>query len=133
MPLPPALASVRARPGMYLHRQTPDAVFELLLGYDLATMGGLLAGFREWLIPRVDGASNLAWTGLVETYLGSRGGVTIDAIFALVDELLTARDAHDGLRRIHAEYERWLRGQDWYDEQSPSWIPDRPDPTARSR
>jgi hypothetical protein len=60
MSLPPILAGVRERPGMYMQTVTYDTVVAFVLGYDLAIHGGLLWTFHEWLVPQVNGGNNQA-------------------------------------------------------------------------
>ena len=54
--------NVRANPGMYIPNATYEAVAAFVLGYDIACEGGVLVGFREWLIPRV-GTPGTTWAG----------------------------------------------------------------------
>ncbi len=127
---------VRARTGMYIPDPTYASVCCFILGFDTACDGGVLVGFREWLVPRVGFGSNLTWASLAlyaifpgvkdpaSTLSLVPGGEkeAIDRLFQLIDELDDARSAPDGMRRIFASYEAWLRGQDWYRPGSPSWI-----------
>lgn len=111
---------------MWLRSPSLELVIAFVQGYDTALAGGLLAGFREWMIVRVDGGSNLAWTALVPLALDSSPRDTdaqIEGFFQLLEEFLAAKNASDGLRRILHRYEAWLRGQDWYTPDYPGWIP----------
>ncbi len=65
MSLPEVLANLRKRPGMYVYPVTYDTAVAFVDGYDAATQRGLLVGFREWLIVKLDGGSNLVWSALV--------------------------------------------------------------------
>jgi hypothetical protein len=117
---------VRTRTGMYLQEETYATASALVLGYDLACEGGVLAGFREWLLVRIDAAShnNLAWPGLVphvafpesnnpqEAVLASAKTQrhAIDTLFSLLAEYdEKVRSRHDGLRQVFADYERWAK------------------------
>jgi len=126
MGLPPLIEALRSRPGMFVNPQTLDVITAFLRGYDAALYGGLLIGFREWLIVRSDGGNNLAWEALARDLLGKNllgdEMKAIEMLFGLLEEFTNARDMPDGLRRIYMNYERWLREQEWYTPQSPQWI-----------
>jgi hypothetical protein len=127
MSLPPELANVGKRPSMYLRVSTFDAAVSFVDGYDMALSGGLLVGFREWLIVRVDGASNMAWTALVLLALEDpeaqgEQSVLIKGLFRVLEEFVAVRDVYGGLRRIYAAHEKWLQRQDWYTSTHPAWI-----------
>src|SRR5439155_10334091 len=65
MGLPQQIDHFIKRPTMYVPSLDFDAVAGFFQGFDVATYGGLLTGFREWLIVRLGYANNLAWTQLV--------------------------------------------------------------------
>jgi hypothetical protein len=120
--------SVRARPGMYLPEATFGAAAAWVEGYDRACNGGVLAGFREWLIVRASGGNNLAWFALVQdvAFPQSRAPQAettkspasekhaIDVMFGLIAEFWMKRAELDGLLAIYREYDHWLRRQSWY-------------------
>lgn len=127
MGLPSVLQNIKERPGMYLHAATFDAVVAFVEGYNAAICGGFLVGFREWLIVRVDGANNLAWSGLILFALDDIEGrgdqlVLIKGLFGILEEFIAVRDEREGYRRIYASYEKWLTSQEWYTPTSPQWI-----------
>ncbi|MER7820463.1 hypothetical protein [Streptomyces sp. NPDC096153] len=108
---------LRARPGMYGLNGTYHPTAMLLLGFDLARDGGLLRGFREWLIVRKGEPSSAVWYALV--FQESLPGVSlrnwghlepeqdqraVDHLFSLVLEFLDVRDDSDSLARMYAEY-----------------------------
>jgi hypothetical protein len=123
---------VRNRIGSYLREPTYACAVALVVGYDLACAGGVLAGFREWLIARLGRGNTLSWDALVleVAFDGSKDAQqavrasaatekqAIDVLFDLIAELDEVRSAPDGLRRIYANYERWLRTQEWFDPSS---------------
>ncbi|WP_437733433.1 hypothetical protein [Sorangium sp. So ce1335] len=127
---------IRSRTGMCLREETYAAASAFVLGYDLAAHGGVLNGFREWLIVRLDTGNNLAWTALVlraafpgnpDPQAAHRSSVAtqrhaIDVLFQLIAEFDDYRAKPDGLRKIYFEYERWLRKQEWYVTGSPGWL-----------
>ena len=128
--------AVRTRTGMYVPGERYWEVAALVLGYDLACEGGVLAGFREWMVVRVGLGNNLAWPALVLAVAfpdavdpleavqasGASQRHAIDVMFRLIGEFDDARGNQDGLRKIYLEHERWLRSQEWYGPQSPDWI-----------
>jgi hypothetical protein len=127
MSLPSDIANIRNRPGMYLRANTFDVVVSFIDGYDIAISGGLLIGLREWLIVRVDGSNNLAWSGLILAAQGDPAAAgdqaaLISGLFSLLEEFMKVREEPDGLRRIYAAYEKWLKRQEWYTPASPDWI-----------
>jgi hypothetical protein len=135
MSLPEVLANMRKRPGMYIRPATYDTAVAFVDGYDTATQGGLLVGFREWLVVKLDGGNNLIWSVLVSDLMHHTTGMkefkspddhnaAIEFLFATLDQFLGERDERGGMRRIYVAYERWLRRQDWYEPSSPGWIPD---------
>lgn len=97
-----------------------EGVVAFILGFDAATSGAALLGFREWLIVRAGDGNNLAWTALVsriveaETSEGSATGVQSDHLLQVLDEFLEERESRDGIVRIYDRYLIWLRGQDWF-------------------
>jgi len=135
MSLPEVLANLRKRPGMYLSPATYDTAVAFVDGYDTATQGGLLVGFREWLVVKLGEGNNLVWSALVSDLMQCTTGMkeikspddhkaAIEFLFATLDQFLNERDEWGGMRRIYVAYERWLHRQDWYDSSSPHWIPD---------
>ena len=121
---------VRRHPGMYLHDRTFGEAYAFVLGCDAGNDYCLLDGFREWLIVKVDGYNNLAWSALVlhvafpghpnpqEAWRESEENnrVAFDALFSLLDEFFVAKGPrHEGLKEIYCRYQSWLEKQDWYD------------------
>ncbi|NJL73004.1 MAG: hypothetical protein HC888_16375 [Candidatus Competibacteraceae bacterium] len=81
-----------------------------IVGFDYATQGGALMGFREWLVMRSGALSNLAWFAIVES-IASERGVTLPEkkvvlLLDLVDEYLGEREKK-GATRLFREYCRW--------------------------
>ena len=105
--------NVRKRTGMYVLRETYEAVAAFVLGYDAACEGGPLLGFREWLVLRLGSGANLAWPALVlqiafpeaedpETELSnpSADRRAIDTLFDLIAKFDEVRSQPDGLKTI---------------------------------
>ncbi|MEU7278919.1 hypothetical protein AB0A69_09110 [Streptomyces sp. NPDC045431] len=59
-------AHFKKRPGMFVGRVTFDAVVGFLNGYDTASEGALLDGFREWLATKLGYGWNLVYWLLAE-------------------------------------------------------------------
>ncbi|MBT2389049.1 hypothetical protein J7E87_06340 [Streptomyces sp. ISL-1] len=111
------IEQLRARPGMYGLNGTYHPTAMLLIGFDLARDGGLLRGFREWLIVRKGERSSLVWYALV--FQEALPGVSlrnwgrlepeqdqraVDHLFSLVLEFLDVRGDTAALARMYAEY-----------------------------
>ncbi len=104
-------------------------------GVNVGQQGGMLAGFREWLVFRAGDGANLNWRGLLlrlalpDGYQGGLAGLSSDdeqkligMLFDQLGEFLAARESADGLLRIYDAYLKWLRNQDWYTSDSPSYL-----------
>ena len=122
MPMPPAIEGLMTRPGMFLSETSYDATVAFICGYDAALMGGLLFGFREWLITRLERGNNLAWPALVELAITeapvTAASVADDAtrrtvLFDLLSKFFAERDSRDGIRAMFSGYEAWLATQAW--------------------
>lgn len=123
--VPAEFVAFMRRPKMFLADVHLDSVLAFVSGFDLATSGGLLVGFREWLVSTVGDGNNLAVPGLVRL-LARKSNVRADQEVAFFLEQLESffaqRAKANGLRSIFARYEDWLRGHDWYHASSPHWI-----------
>ncbi|HEX5141109.1 MAG TPA: hypothetical protein VFX19_09205 [Dehalococcoidia bacterium] len=114
--------NVKKYTGMYLPEETFPVVAAFLLGYDEACEGGLLAGFREWLVVRLGTGSNLSWPALVllaafpgaespENELSKNVGAqrhAIDTLFDLVAAFDGERSKQGALKDIFGRYQQWL-------------------------
>jgi len=132
MPLPHAVEMVRRHPGMYLRRVDFDVAVAFVQGFDAATSGGLLVGFREWLVLRLNDGHNLSWPELLLKIHQSEGSGTpstsveetrVSFLFSTLEEFVAERGRPAGTRSIFVRYDDWLRGQDWYGPDSPDWLP----------
>lgn len=117
---------IRTRLGMYLQEETYAATAALVLGYDLACEGGVLAGFREWLIVRLNKGQNLSWAALVlhvafpsarDPQQAVRANAEaqrhgIDVLFRLLTEYDDVRGTPDGLQGVFLAFDRWLHQQE---------------------
>ncbi|MGV9334648.1 hypothetical protein [Nocardia sp. NPDC003726] len=119
------LRNLRLRPGMYFARSELgyDKLVAFVTGVDIGSQGSMLAGFREFLILRLDGGNNLSWSGLVSRICvpdaarpldGHDEQAAVDGLFDLLDEFLAETADHRARTRIHHEYFRWLQRQSWY-------------------
>ncbi len=88
-----------------------------LVGFDVAQSGGLLRGFREWLIVRMGQWSPLVWEALVFQQAFPGGSLTVkrslepeqdkhavDFLYAYILEFLDVRDNPERLARMYTEY-----------------------------
>jgi hypothetical protein len=137
MSLPDVLEHMKKRPGMYVAKVDFDSVAAFIAGFNLATNGGLLVGFREWLIVKLGYGNNLVWDALVlkltfpeaesasnQLLQAEQQKRAVESLFQLLEAFLQEKNSPDGLRRIFISYEEWLKHQDWYGPSSPSWIAD---------
>jgi hypothetical protein len=103
--------------GMYLRGESYDEVVAFLLGCDAGNDWGLLAGFREWLVVKLDGPENLAWGVLVldQVCPGDRpltpdeNRTAIAALIGFGTEFMEARKQRDGLARIFEQHHQLLQ------------------------
>ena len=110
---------------MYVQSESYAEVTAVIYGYDAATLGGALAGFREWLIVRQDGGNNLDWFGLVQNAAaqGKKNPSEQDKIatlLSLITEFAEYRDTN-GLARAFVEHRKWVEQQEWYGPGHPTW------------
>jgi hypothetical protein len=119
--------NVKRYTGMHIG-ETYGEASAFVYGCDAGNHYGLLHGFHEWLIVRLNGYNNLSWHALVlhvafpnetvqaEDILGSKEKTrhAINTLFDLLTEFLHERDSPDGLMKIFERYFAWLRKQSWY-------------------
>lgn len=113
------VASLCARPAMYVHPPTLPTVCAYLCGYDQAHAGGLLIGLHQWLVTKRRDGNNLHWIGLVELSLPdgpyihgvTNEGQAINGLGSLLGEFFGFRRSN-GLTRIFGDYARWLKKQE---------------------
>jgi hypothetical protein len=117
---------VARRPLMYLIRDDFPTVVAFVEGCDQGNAGGLLAGFREWLITRLGYGNNLTWWALVllvaepgmddsphpDPQTPEADARARQTLYALLDEFLALTAEHGGRRRIHAAHQTWLTAHD---------------------
>src|SRR5438309_712191 len=121
MGLPYVLEKLRDRPGMFIPKVDFDVVAAFITGFNQATRGGLLAGFREWLVVRCGDGNNLPWPALVLRLTfpdaespdrcllqGGNQKFAVDRLFDLLQAYFQEKESPDGMRRIYVRYERWL-------------------------
>lgn len=120
-------AGLKRCTGLYIRENYGEAV-AFVYGCDAGNDYGLLLGFREWLIVRLDGYNNVAWNGLVlfvafpgehvveEDIVTSKEKTrrAIDVLCDLLIEFLQIRETRDGSHKIFEQYFEWLHNQPWY-------------------
>ena len=100
------------------------SVCAFISGYDTARDGGPLAGFREWLIVRVNDGNNLMWEGLVNRILSPAPGASpnltkeqeieyLQGLLSLLEEYIRFRK-ENGLTKVYYDYARWQLRKRWY-------------------
>jgi hypothetical protein len=120
---------------MYLSLVEFDVAAAFIQGFDLASNGGALVGFREWLVVKLGYGNNLAWSEsalrlafpdaeaprqcLLQSGEQKRA---VELLFRLLEEFWQEREAPHGLRRIYLKYQAWLQRQDWYGPKSPDYF-----------
>ena len=123
-------ANVRVRPMMYVDTASYSNLSAFVSGCDVATVGGLLDGFHEWLVLKLDGCDEFFWTGQVlrlafpdqpDYWHGSRLGsdedqVAIAVLFDLLDGFLLEMESR-GKRGLMHDYVVWLQSQPNYDPE----------------
>jgi hypothetical protein len=125
MELPELVRQLCQRPSMWALSPHFSSVCAYIRGYDHARDGGPLAGFREWLVVRVDGVNNLGWQGLVMDHLmpyfdvrtspltAEQESSCLQGLADLFEEFYGFRQEH-GITKIHYDYARWLIRKRWY-------------------
>jgi hypothetical protein len=110
---------------MWVHPVTYDVVAAFVAGFDTACEGGVLVGFKEWLVPRVGSGRNLGWERLVldvafPNAISARDALAgeaanrhaIDTLFDLIEQFDKARSEFEGLNEIFVAYDEWVRADD---------------------
>jgi hypothetical protein len=141
MPLPHLLQHVAKQPSMYFNPVEFDVAAAFLQGFDLANSGGVLVGFREWLVVKLGYGSNLIWSALALQLLfpeseSPRQSLVdsgdqkraVELLFGIVEEFWQERESLNGLRRIYLKYQTWLQRQEWYGPTSPDYFADASNP-----
>lgn len=134
MSLPFNLENVLKHPSMCLPVVSFDAAVAYVEGADMVSNGGLLNGFREWLVIRVGDGDDLVWWALVlmlafpeadsprvELAKCDDQQRLINHLFDLLEDFYQERQ-DEGLRKIYLDYEKWMRKQSWYKPGWPTWI-----------
>ena len=137
MALPFNLDGLRVRPTMYLVRVDFDSVAAYLQGLNAATHDSLLLGFREWLVPKREGGTNLPWSEIIldlafpgvadsraQLKEAADHATAIDCLFGNFEEFWAERSTWTGLHAIYLRFHNWLKRQEWYAPGSADWIDD---------
>jgi hypothetical protein len=134
MDLPYEIEVMLTRPGMCLTEVSYDSAVAYLMGANAICHGGILHGFQEWLMIKIDISTNLMWSELVLHFALPNSASPRDELAQLSDHKPLIAFLHQmlkefwdernekGLRIIYLNYEKWLRKRDWYDPTSPKWF-----------
>lgn len=114
----PLIQHLCKRPGMYVVPPQMGTVIAFIDGFNVASNGEPLAGFREWLVVRANGGNNLAWGGIVQCML--RPNMRVDEFCQSNDEQLfqslanlltefTDERNKFGKDKILHDYQQWYK------------------------
>lgn len=105
--------ALRTKRGMFFPEENVDCYTQVvagIIGFDYATQGGALMGFREWLVLKYNGMSNLAWFAIVDLVASNENITESEAKSAFlldqIEEYLDARYAQGAARLFH-KYGEW--------------------------
>lgn len=125
MAVPHALGLFFKHPEMHIPKTDFDTAVAFIQGYDSACNRGVLVGFREWLILKLERGNNLAWPELFLRFAfpGTDAPRTKElpkadhrrltrTLFDTIEEFSTERDAAGGLERVLYRHAEWVRAQD---------------------
>ncbi len=125
------LKALQKRTGMYITGERCTSLAAYIQGMDTAMNGGLLIGFREWLIVRINGGNNLHWLHLIIYHVFPK--LSVDDVIendeynliinnTLIDMLLAyfIYKNEVGLMVVYLNYQKWLEKQSWYQSKENS-------------
>ncbi len=133
---PEVLRHALKRPQMFLRSVTYDSIVAFITGYEVATQGSAILGFREWLLPQTSGERiSLVWSQLFlwhkfpnepdkAALLESpeRNKEACELLCATLEDFWNLRAESEGLRIIYHRYEKWLRKKRICKPGDPLWI-----------
>lgn len=106
------------KPNMYVQCPRFTAVSAFIAGYDDALQGGVLVGFREWLLTGGKDWTNLPWWSLVRLRLNPQvdlaSAPSEDEETALIGTLRDSLEkfsrtcSQSGLSKVFHDYNAWL-------------------------
>lgn len=141
--LPPVIERLRRSQSTFFVPMTFNTCVSFLLGFNSAQEGGLLFGFREWLIVKLGEELNAAWPAFIIKLALRSGRTSFDPdeqseenvayLLDTLDTFLAERSTYTGARAIFLRYDDWLRTQEHYDEDSPIWVPRQEDLAKKPR
>lgn len=122
MALPADILLVMNSPGMYYQRPNIESTIAFLNGYDVACQGGLLTGFREWIIPQLGFGGNLSWGELVCLRIREVCGINqvsplgnnpelVTMVFDALKQFYLDKEKPQGMIEIYKRYSDWLANQ----------------------
>ncbi len=105
-----------------------ETVAAFMQGFNVASNGETLKGFREWLVLKVDYGNNLGWLGLFLEFAFPESSNPLkelevadqQQLFKLLSDTFAAfwdeRESNGGLEGILERHAAWVKSQDWYQE-----------------
>lgn len=118
------VTALRHRREMYLPAGDDPygLVVAALIGFDQATHGGALVGFREWLVVKFNGLSSFSWDSIVTTILSTRktldSNERINFLLDMIEEYVDERNSK-GIVSIFFAYRDWRDVQPWAEKVPP--------------
>lgn len=130
MPIPPQLGLFFKYPDMFVQKLDFDTAAAFIQGFDVAYNGGVLIGFREWLILKLEYGNNFVWPELFLRFAFPESDAPrtqelpkadqkrlIGLLFEALEAFWNEKDTADGLQKIFIRHAEWLKTQDWYREE----------------
>ncbi len=135
MPIPHKLGLFFQHPDMFIQKVDFETAAAFIHGFDVACNLGVLVGFREWLILKLEHGNNFAWPQLFLHFAFPESDAPStqelpkadqNRLIGLLSEVLEAfwkeKDT-TGLQRIFVRHAEWLKTQEWYREENSTAIP----------
>ncbi len=115
-------------PATFMLRGTFHCCIAFVVGYDTAWGGGLLVGFREWLILSMKSGRNLTWDGLVlksllpekrpwDELTEDEDIMARQGFARLLETFFAERSSPRGVNDIMYQYGKWLADEEGKEEQ----------------
>lgn len=130
MAVPHTLGLFFRHPEMFVPKLDFDTAVAFIQGFDAACNRGVLVGFREWLILKLEYGNNLAWPELFLRFAFPESEAArtqelpkadqrrlVGLLFEALEAFWNEKEATGGLQRLFVRHAEWLKTQDWYQEE----------------